>query len=950
MLFVLSNTLHAQNPCFIVKSADFIDEDTGWIAGNNRIIKTDDGGNTWSHFQLNDSWDKHYIDFLDDEVGWAVRDETILKTVNGGRNWVVQKTFNEIPLGPALPFVVNDTVVYVASDREILITIDGGETWTTKDLDMELTSIWFFNQDSGIVTGVNGHCFIKRTSDGGNTWSTTSSKDIYEVYHAQYINDSTGFFIDAHDCNKGIEWCPGELYKTTDAMKTWEVLLNDVVSQSTTELGTTYALVKEESSTRVMRSIGNHDNWEIVIDELPDMDLVTFLDENIGYVIGNQLILKTTDGGDSWIDLTHNAGLLKDCIPPELTISSLHIKPDSVDARSTEDGRIYLVPVGTEPYMPIIQIAAIDSAEVSANEKVMFPASNLENGRYCMYAVDTSGNVSEPGIFIVKGVDLNDLSDIVILNDSAFLHALIDEGVDTNGDSLISYAEAEAVIELNVGGGTAYYMLSCHNSGNIKSLKGIEAFSNLERLVCKGNKINDTLDLSNNASLKWLWCSCSSIKYLDVSNTAVEVIWCGYNELTGLNVSNCPSLEHLDCSFNQLASLNISNCTSLTRLDCEFNKIANLDVSNCTSLAELNCVYNYLDTLDVSNCIALTNLECQLNQLTSLDVSSSTSLIKLTCDRNRLQSLNVSNCTALKELECFLNHLTSLDVSNCPDLTFLECSENQLTSLDVSNCTALTFLDCSENQLTSLDVSNNNALTELYCWSNRIANLDVSTDTLISILEIGDIPSLNLVCVWTTPFPPEGIHVYTGGSPNVYFSEDCIDRIAPKVFAIQSIYHPDSMKVTSTEHGTIYLVPVNTERELNEIQAACMDSVVALAYSAEYISILELENGIYWVYARDGSGNISEPKEFTIMGVGLENTSADQIRIFPNPVNDLITIESNPPGKHFIKISSLNGQIIYNTEMEGSFLQIDLSSIPKGLYLITVRSRDILFTEKIIKF
>ncbi len=40
----------------------------------------------------------------------------------------------------------------------------------------------------------------------------------------------------------------------------------------------------------------------------------------------------------------------------------------------------------------------------------------------------------------------------VTIPDTAFLYALIHEGVDTNGDSLISYAEAEAVTELNVSG------------------------------------------------------------------------------------------------------------------------------------------------------------------------------------------------------------------------------------------------------------------------------------------------------------------------------------------------------------------------------------------------------------------------------------------------------------------------------------------------------------------
>ncbi len=41
-------------------------------------------------------------------------------------------------------------------------------------------------------------------------------------------------------------------------------------------------------------------------------------------------------------------------------------------------------------------------------------------------------------------------SQTVSIPDSIFLIALIDEGVDTNGDNLISYTEAEAVMNLDV--------------------------------------------------------------------------------------------------------------------------------------------------------------------------------------------------------------------------------------------------------------------------------------------------------------------------------------------------------------------------------------------------------------------------------------------------------------------------------------------------------------------
>lgn len=70
-------------------------------------------------------------------------------------------------------------------------------------------------------------------------------------------------------------------------------------------------------------------------------------------------------------------------------------------------------------------------------------------------------------------------SQIVTIPDKAFLYALIDEGVDTNGDSLISHAEAEAITYLGIAGSWDE-----GQPGEIKNIRGIEAFINLDTLRC----------------------------------------------------------------------------------------------------------------------------------------------------------------------------------------------------------------------------------------------------------------------------------------------------------------------------------------------------------------------------------------------------------------------------------------------------------------------------------
>ncbi|MFA6883760.1 MAG: leucine-rich repeat domain-containing protein, partial [Paludibacteraceae bacterium] len=66
----------------------------------------------------------------------------------------------------------------------------------------------------------------------------------------------------------------------------------------------------------------------------------------------------------------------------------------------------------------------------------------------------------------------------------------------------------------------------------IKSLAGIEYFTNLTKLDCRNNSIS-TLDVSKNTALTTLDCSYNSISTLDVSkNTALTTLVCSFNSLS----------------------------------------------------------------------------------------------------------------------------------------------------------------------------------------------------------------------------------------------------------------------------------------------------------------------------------------------------------------------------------------------------------------------------------
>lgn len=156
----------------------------------------------------------------------------------------------------------------------------------------------------------------------------------------------------------------------------------------------------------------------------------------------------------------------------------------------------------------------------------------------------------------------------------------------------------------------------------IKSLEGIQYFSNLEVLICDDNII-ESIDVSKNTNLE----------YLSVYE----------NKISSLDISNNEDLISLDCGLNELKTLHLSNNSKLEELYCDCNLLTGLDVSKNTALETLYCSYNYLTKLDVSKNVNLSCLYCENNRLTVLDLSNNTMLNfeDLLCDTQHINKIQI---------------------------------------------------------------------------------------------------------------------------------------------------------------------------------------------------------------------------------------------------------------------------------------------------------------------
>ncbi len=117
----------------------------------------------------------------------------------------------------------------------------------------------------------------------------------------------------------------------------------------------------------------------------------------------------------------------------------------------------------------------------------------------------------------------------VKIPDANFEKKLIELGIDDKQDGQLLKSSAEKVTKLLISFSTI--------TDTIKTLDGIEAFTNLKELYCNSiNLVN--LDISKNVNL--------------------SILSCEGNQLTNLDVSKNVNLDSLDCRSNNLKNLDVS--------------------------------------------------------------------------------------------------------------------------------------------------------------------------------------------------------------------------------------------------------------------------------------------------------------------------------------------------------------------------------------------------------
>ncbi|MAL22010.1 MAG: hypothetical protein CMP05_08865 [Xanthomarina sp.] len=295
-------------------------------------------------------------------------------------------------------------------------------------------------------------------------------------------------------------------------------------------------------------------------------------------------------------------------------------------------------------------------------------------------------------------------------------YLLADAAINTNNDSEISVAEAQAFSgELLI------------NGLSISDLTGIEEFINITRLDCYNNNLT-SIDVSNNLALTRLHCSDNQIETLDISaNTSITDIQCHNNGvLYELNIANGNN-----SNINWMKAY--GNSLSCIQIDAGFTPPAEAGIYNqgwtkgtsafySEDCAALNQIVNIPDANFKSYLV--NNNSINLNGDTEITVAEAQATTELLINGLSISDLTgIEAFTNLTRLDCYANNLTTIDVSNNTNLTRLHCADNQITTLDVSDIPTLEQVHCQNNQLVELNVANGNNSNFSYMKAYNNASL-----------------------------------------------------------------------------------------------------------------------------------------------------------------------------------------------------------------------------------
>jgi len=275
------------NEIMDITAIHFLDKNIGWIlALSGNILYTTDGGNSWKKQNTGSSYLHMDISFVNQTNGWIVGRGTspafnvqvILKTTDSGNSW--QSIGSGTGALYQVHFTSKDTGYACGYGPRVTLTKNGGKSWQKVELPTnllvtQLHSIYFINNLNGWVVGDAD--MIYHTTNSGLSWiqPKIDARSFEGVY---FINSQIGVVVYRAGSSPNIY---GAIKRTEDGGATWTTpLITNVKDKDISKKNYNYV---------IMQNYPNPFNSETVIQySIPEASHVMV---EIYNVHGNQIAI-----------------------------------------------------------------------------------------------------------------------------------------------------------------------------------------------------------------------------------------------------------------------------------------------------------------------------------------------------------------------------------------------------------------------------------------------------------------------------------------------------------------------------------------------------------------------------------------------------------------------------------------------------------------------------------
>ena len=277
----------------------FIDNNTGWIVGENGILlKTLDGGDSWGQLASGTTKLLNKVKFFNKNEGYIAGESTLLFTSDGGNNWSSAQSDGKVYFIDMNKGWMVTQGVDIEYTIKVFRTNDGGSNWVDvldetysaeeygRNIDIfgVDNKIWVFG--SYMYQGDYGGSILKFSSDGESFSNISIPEFNWDQYVSNvfYVNENSGWLINGVT---GTGSSLSALYNSLNGGANW----GEIVSHESNE--GVFSSIFYISDTEGWVSLGDKIYHDVSQGE-PDLDYTAnsiiskffFVESNLGWAIG----------------------------------------------------------------------------------------------------------------------------------------------------------------------------------------------------------------------------------------------------------------------------------------------------------------------------------------------------------------------------------------------------------------------------------------------------------------------------------------------------------------------------------------------------------------------------------------------------------------------------------------------------------------------------------------